>query len=834
MKNKHAVAKLGYPTNRSIRKKPLVDGLVSVKDGNVTLFEKLRDVVAKCPEKYSEATIGRVNAMIRLEHTPDRAYELAKEFSDFELFREIHKEWAGKAPNRLENDFTRGGSDFVFAYMAWVRRQDEGCRKELWNRMFSKNAHWETTNGRESRTGEFTGKAITPTADDRETLRREMFPGKMKYTELKTLEDWKARRDEHPEWVGKTVGEMYNLGGKVPSFITSFYLWVRKQPEDERVMLKRAMFSRKYPQPKTIEDWKTERDRHPEWVGKTTGEMDKMGGKAHSFRVIFYEWVRKQPEAERKKLRREMFPVKEISTIPKKEKLNAPINISEWVKADNGKSKYSGLKAIEDWKAERDRHPEWVGKTVGEMQNLGGKAGGFVSGFYQWVNKQPEAERKKLRGEMFPVKERSTARVKADKRKSKYSGLNTIEDWKTERDRHPEWVGKGCLELQNLGGKAHSFRMIFYEWVRKQPEAERKKLRRGMFPRKSSSTKYSGLKTFEDWKAERDRHPEWVGKSATKMKIGGNVKGFPERYYHWVNKQPEAERKKLRRGMFPTKFKYTELKTINEWVAERNKHPEWVEKTVGEMRNLGGKAHSFRVIFYEWVRKQPEAERKKLRREMFPYKRIRYVSLKTLDDWKAEKNKHPEWVGKSAGEMQSDAESGARAFYQSFLKWVRKQPKEEWKRLRGNIFPTKYQSLKTIGDWKAERDKHPEWVGKGCLELQNLGGKAHSFRVRFYEWVRKQPEAERKKLRRGMFPRKSSSTKYSELKTFEDWKAERDRHPEWVGKTVGEMQNLGGKAHSFLVMSYRWVNKQPEADRKKLRREMFPVKENVTNFVETP
>ena len=104
----------------------------------------------------------------------------------------------------------------------------------------------------------------------------------------------------------------------------------------------------------------------------------------------------------------------------------------------------------------------------------------------------------------------------------------------------------------------------------------------------------------------------------------------------------------------------------------------------------------------------------------------RYASwktFKTIEDWKKEFDKHPEWAGRSTKVMGEDTESGASAFYQAFRKFCRTESNGEsatYQKLFESIFPKKqrdWSALTTIGDWKKEFDSHPEWAGRSTVAM---------------------------------------------------------------------------------------------------------------------
>ena len=162
-----------------------------------------------------------------------------------------------------------------------------------------------------------------------------------------------------------------------------------------------------------------------------------------------------------------------------------------------------------------------------------------------------------------------------------------------------------------------------------------------------------------------------------------STRKFYQAFYKWTNKQTEdeSERKKLRQMIFKPK-----QKTIDDWIKKYESHPEWRGKSTTQMRlDKESGANAFYFSFLRWTNKQTEdeSERKKLRQMIFKPKQ------KTIDDWIKKYESHSEWKGKSTYEIQRDTESGANAFYFSFLRWTNKQTedKNERKELRRKVFP---------------------------------------------------------------------------------------------------------------------------------------------------
>ena len=67
-----------------------------------------------------------------------------------------------------------------------------------------------------------------------------------------------------------------------------------------------------------------------------------------------------------------------------------------------------------------------------------------------------------------------------------------------------------------------------------------------------------------------------------------------------------------------------------------------------------------------------------------------WMSFKTLEDWKKEFNRHPEWASRSTAAMQKDTESSASAFLGAFPRFCEANSKGEiaaYRQLIASIFP---------------------------------------------------------------------------------------------------------------------------------------------------
>jgi len=293
------------------------------------------------------------------------------------------------------------------------------------------------------------------------------------------------------------------------------------------------------------------------------------------------------------------------------------------------------------------------------------------------------------------------------KKKPRNRFLEEIADWILYYKIHPEWQGKSTEEMvKDKESGAKAFYQAFKGWIRKETDDKeaRKELVQMIF--KPKHRDWSSNTTLDDWIEEYNKHPEWHGKSTKEMgkdKESG-ARSFYDAFLRWSKKitVDEEKRKELIQSIFDPKLKdWSSHTTLDDWVDEYNKNPEWHGKSTGEMnKDKESGANAFYQAFSVWAKKEStdmngnvdEEKRKELVQRIFKPKHRDLFSY-ILDDWVDEYNKHPEWHGKSTGEMKRDKESGARSFYDAFLRWTRKvaNNEEERKAIR-KIFLTRRSS----------------------------------------------------------------------------------------------------------------------------------------------
>ena len=143
-------------------------------------------------------------------------------------------------------------------------------------------------------------------------------PGKNKpYRSLEDIDDFVLYHNLHSEWQGKSTFEMRkDKESGANAFYEAFNNWVKNETPNkkERKALTQKIFKPKetvWSPYKTIDDWIGEYNRHSEWQGKSTSEMekDKESG-AGAFYGAFNKWAKNtaKTEKERKAYVRAIFP----------------------------------------------------------------------------------------------------------------------------------------------------------------------------------------------------------------------------------------------------------------------------------------------------------------------------------------------------------------------------------------------------------------------------------------------------------------------------------------------------------------------------------------------
>ncbi|MBI2572940.1 phosphotransferase [Candidatus Woesearchaeota archaeon] len=204
-----------------------------------------------------------------------------------------------------------------------------------------------------------------------------------------------------------------------------------------------------------------------------------------------------------------------------------------------------------------------------------------------------------------------------------------------------------------------------------------------------------------------------------------------------------------------TRPDYNSLKTVEDWIEEKEKHPEWAGLSAWQVIKLGGNV--FYKEFQKWNKSNTSdtSQREVNYNSIFSRQRERYENLRTVDEWIEFRNKnHPEWKGRTRNEMEESPDSNS--FWTNYRKWTRrtartKEEKEQFLQVMALRTRNDYSSLTTITDWKKLYNENPHWHKMSTPELLNdkQGGGA-SFYSSFNFWISSQTsdEKERKRIRR--------------------------------------------------------------------------------------
>lgn len=165
-----------------------------------------------------------------------------------------------------------------------------------------------------------------------------------------------------------------------------------------------------------------------------------------------------------------------------------------------------------------------------------------------------------------------------------------------------------------------------------------------------------------------------------------------------------------------SKKPYRLFKEVSDFIIYHQLHPEWQNRSVGEMsKDIKSGASAFYGASKYRINEIAGGDKKKIRKlmeEIFSPKTFTWVYLINIEDWVTEFNKHPEWQEITIMEMTNDKKSGASAFYAAFLKWVRRTAtnKDEKEALRRVIFPNREIGKKGAAEEKISSEEANEWL----------------------------------------------------------------------------------------------------------------------------
>ncbi|MBR9692151.1 hypothetical protein GOV06_05200 [Candidatus Woesearchaeota archaeon] len=282
---------------------------------------------------------------------------------------------------------------------------------------------------------------------------------------------------------------------------------------------------------------------------------------------------------------------------------------------------------------------------------------------------------------------------------------------------------------------------------------------------------------------------------------------------------------------------YKPLKTIDDYLLYFELHPEWQGKIPYDMKHdLDKFARSFYGAFERFLEKTDlnKKERKKVRYMFFERKQNKTKYPNTLEGWKAEYQKHPEWHDRKVCQLQTNPKSvelkGSK-FYYTFVRWVRKQTKDKKKRqkLIANVFGLNYDfcySFETVEEWKKEYQKHPKWHGRSIKDMKRDKDRDATLFINCFEdWadMNSYSKIERYQIMGNLF-KTVSKVDRSEYE-LQDFINEYDEHPEWKGLSPRQMRTgkiFGAGNFYKSLLKYTREETTNEEERIKLMQQVLP------------
>ena len=391
------------------------------------------------------------------------------------------------------------------------------------------------------------------------------------------------------------------------------------------------------------------------------------------------------------------------------------------------------------------------------------------------------------------------------------------DDWVAERNKHPKWKGYSSKDFnEDSKSGARSFYAAGLRWCANQATDKetgiidkniQRNLKRTLFPSKLND--HSHLVELADWVTERNKHKEWENYSADDFKknLENGACSFYYAFSVWRRNQStdkitkrvdEKLKKTITDAMFPPKnIDYSHLTTLEGWVEERKKHPEWDSYSTKDFKkDKKSGACKFYFAFSRWRRNQSkdEGEQKDDKSKptaandektnttnlVFPPKQRDYSHLAAIEDWIDERKKHPEWDSYFTSDFSKDRKSGAGSFYEAFRRWCKNQSTDKITKKIDKIKVRTYMNavfslrnrdfshLITIEDWVEARRKQKEWDGYSTLDFStDKESGASAFYYAFRAWRKIQSTDENTKeidknlqrnLTNAVFPPRVSSS----------------------------------------------------------------------------
>ena len=435
---------------------------------------------------------------------------------------------------------------------------------------------------------------------------------------------------------------------------------------------------------------------------------------------------------------------------------------------------------------------------------------------HKTVNEIPENEKlAQKRSQKLTLVKKETEQSSKRKDRSSY----TLEDFESEFAGHPEWQNANTSSIQRFPG-GPGFYGALRQYAIKESAGDRGKQReiiQKIFePKLADRSNY----TLDDFVTEFNNHPEWQNATTHSIRkfLGGG--SFYQALTNYAKIESAGDKDKQReiiQKIFKPKLADRSNYTIEDFVAEFAKHPEWQEVNVHSIREFPG-GSSFYESLRQYAIKESAGDKdkqKEIIQKIFESNRV-YRADYTLEDFISEFNNHPEWQGVNASSIRELP--GGGSFYQALQKYATKESAGDRGKQREIIrkfFDSKLvdRSSYALEDFKAEYASHPEWQNATTHSIRKfLGG--GSFYQALQKYATKESAGYRGKQReiiQKIFePKQTDRSNY----TIEDFMSELANHPEWQNPSDKKARN---ERLSFYASLRRYNKRKSAGDRGKQR-----------------
>jgi len=435
---------------------------------------------------------------------------------------------------------------------------------------------------------------------------------------------------------------------------------------------------------------------------------------------------------------------------------------------------------------------------------------------HKTVNEIPENEKlAQKRSQKLTLVKKETEQSSKRKDRSSY----TLEDFESEFAGHPEWQNANTSSIQRFPG-GPGFYGALRQYAIKESAGDRGKQReiiQKIFePKLADRSNY----TLDDFVTEFNNHPEWQNATTHSIRkfLGGG--SFYQALTNYAKIESAGDKDKQReiiQKIFKPKLADRSNYTIEDFVAEFAKHPEWQEVNVHSIREFPG-GSSFYESLRQYAIKESAGDKdnqKEIIQKIFESNRV-YRADYTLEDFISEFNNHPEWQGVNASSIRELP--GGGSFYQALQKYATKESAGDRGKQREIIrkfFEPKQtdRSNYTIEDFMSELANHPEWQNPSDKKARNE-------RLSFYASLRRYNKRksagdrgkQREIIQKIFEPKLADRSNY----TLDDFVTEFNNHPEWQNATTHSIRKfLGGS--SFYQAFQKYAIKESAGDRDKQR-----------------